>query len=217
MGKKIFLHAVRGSFLTLAEPEYFGGKKQKDTDKRRWSATGLVAPDTLAQECDARGIPVGPKVNALELINRSLREVAKEKWEKKFETILTNILPDPKGCCWIDGNRKEYDGYQGKWALTAHRTEDQGRPLVIDNDRSPIYKPDNTLYEGKAGRVFSGAYINLHVELWAQDNTSGKGLRAGLLGVQRVREGDSFGGGAAPTADAFGDVSDGADAQDDLG
>ena len=217
MSSKIFLHDVRLSFPTLGEPEYFGGKKQKDTDKRRWSATGLLGTDTLAQACDANGRPTGPKVNAIELVNDALKKAATEKREKTAAAHLGNILPDPKGCCFVDGNRKEYDGYQGKWALSAHRNEDQGRPLVLDNDRSPIYKPDNALYEGKAGHIFGGCYVNLHVEIWAQDNASGKGLRAGLLGVQRVRTGDSFGGGSAPTADAFGDVADGADAPDDLG
>lgn len=217
MGIKIFLHDVRLSFPTLGEPEYFGGKKNRDTDKRRWSATGLLGAETMAQECDANGRPTGPKLPAIELVNESLKLAAEQKWEKKAAAALANILPDPKGCCFVDGNRKEYDGYQGKWALSAHRNEDQGRPLVLDNDRSPIYKPDNALYEGKAGRVFGGCYVNLHVEIWAQDNASGKGLRAGLLGVQRVRTGDSFGGGGAPTADAFGDVADGADAPDDLG
>ena len=217
MSSKIFLHDVRLSFPPLGEPEDFGGKKQKDTDKRRWSATGLLGTDTLAQACDANGRPTGPKVNAIELVNDALKKAATEKWEKKAAVHLGNILPDPKGCCFVDGNRKEYDGYQGKWALSAHRNEDQGRPLVLDNDRSPIYKPDNALYEGKAGHIFGGCYVNLHADIWAQDNASGKGLRAGLLGVQRVRTGDSFGGGSAPTADAFGDVADGADAPDDLG
>ena len=217
MSVKIFLHDVRLSFPTLGEPEYFGGKKVRDTDKRRWSATGLLGTDTLAQACDANGRPTGPKVNAIELVNDALKKAATEKWEKKAAVHLGNSLPDRKGGCYVDGNRKEYGGYQGKWTLSAHHNANQGRTLVLDNDRSPIYKPDNALYEGKAGHIFGGCYVNLHVEIWAQDNASGKGLRAGLLGVQRVRTGDSFGGGGAPTADAFGDVADGADAPDDLG
>jgi hypothetical protein len=216
MGIKLFIHDARLSFLTLGEPEYFGGKKTKDTDKRRWSATALLAPDTMAQRCDERGNPTGPKVNARQLVDEALAKAAQEKWDKKAQIHLSNILPDPKGCCYISGDRKTYDGYAGMMALSAHRNEDQGRPLVLDNDRSPIYMQDNSLYPEKAGRLFSGAYGNVHVEIWAQDNMSGKGLRAGLLGVQRTRTGDSFGGGSAPVADAFGDVADGATA-DDLG
>ena len=54
----------------------------------------------------------------------------------------------------------------------------------------------------------------MQVEFWAQDNKTGKGLRATLLGVQRVRDGDAFGGGAAPSADDIGEIAEGADADD---
>jgi len=198
MGIKLMLNDVRCSFLTLGDPEYFGGQKTKDTDKRRWSATALV--------------PTNRPYKAQ--IDKALKDAALAQWEKKWETHSENIIVDPKGCCWIDGKRKEYDGYQGHWALTAHRPEDKGRPIVFDNDKSPIYKANNEIYEGKAGRVYSGCFVNMQVEIWAQDNKAGKGLRATLLGIQRVRDGDAFGGGAAPNADDFGEIADGAQADD---
>ncbi len=198
MGIKLMLNDVRCSFLTLGDPEYFNGQKTKDTDKRRWSATALV--------------PANSPYKAQ--IDKALKDAALAQWEKKWETYYENIIVDPKGCCWIDGKRKEYDGYQGHWALTAHRPEDKGRPIVFDNDKSPIYKANNEIYEGKAGRVYSGCFVNMQVEIWAQDNKAGKGLRATLLGIQRVRDGDAFGGGAAPNADDFGEIADGAHADD---
>lgn len=214
MGTKIFILSTRMAFPKLGEPEYFKGQKQRENDQRAWSATAIVAPDTMARRCGADGLPVGEPVNAIKLINDTLLAVAKEKWLDKGPAILKTILPDPKGCCWTDGNLKDLDGYAGNMILAAKRNEGDGRPLVVDNDRSPIYKSDNTLYEGKAGRLFGGCYVNFHVEIWAQQNTSGKGIRAGLLGIQRTKTGDSFGGATAPKADAFGDVADGADADD---
>jgi hypothetical protein len=198
MGTVQKLNNVRCSFLTLGEPEYFGGQKQKPSDKRRWSSTFLI--------------PTGSQLD--KEINMLMEQVAAEKWEKKAATILANIRSDPKASCYTDGNRKDYEGYKDHWALTAHRNEDKGRPLVFDTDKSPIYKPDNELYEGKAGRIYSGCYVNAQVEFWAQDNTSGKGLRCTLLGIQRKGDGLAFSGGTAPDADAFDEITEGADADD---
>ncbi len=193
MGMKMMLPNVRCSFLVLGEPEQYQGK-----GPFRWSATALVPYNS-------------------ELHNKildALKSTARDKWEKKWETAYEGIIVDPKGCCYIDGKRKDYDGYQGHYALTAHRYQEKGRPLVMDTDKSPIYKPDNTIYEGKGGRVYSGCFVNMQVEFWAQQNDNGKGLRATLLGIQRVQDGDAFGGGAAPTADDFGEITEGADADD---
>lgn len=194
MGQKIMLSNVRCAFLTLGEPEQYQGK-----GAFRWSATALV--------------PYGSDLK--KTIDAALKTVAEERWEKKAAVYLEAILPDPKGCAWQDGKRKpDYDGFAGHFALSTYRYQDKGRPLVMDRDKSPIYKPDNTLYEGKGGVIYSGCYVNMQVELWAQDNTTGKGLRATLLGIQKVRDGDAFGGGSAPVADDFAEVADGADADD---
>ena len=194
MAHKLMLSNVRCAFLVLGEPEDYQGNKQF-----RWSATALIPYDSA------------PRDAAYD----AMQAAAKEKWEKKWQAIYDNALADPKACCMIDGRRKpDYDGFANHFALTAHRYTEKGRPLVLDSDKSPIYKPDNSVYEGKAGRVYSGMFVNMQVEIWAQDNKNGKGLRATLLGIQRVKDGDAFGGGVAPKADDFGEISDGADADD---
>lgn len=192
------LNNVRCSFITLGEPEYYGGQKSKPTDKRRWSATALIPVDS----------PLRKQVDAM------IEEVAKEKWEKKWQTVMENVRADPKACCFVDGKRKDYEGYAGHWALTAHRNEDKGRPLVFDSDKSPIYKPNNELYEGKAGRIYSGCYVNMQIEFWPQDNNNGKAVRATLLGIQRKADGDAFSGGVAPDESAFEEITEGGDADD---
>lgn len=192
------LNNVRCSFITLGEPEYYGGQKSKPTDKRRWSATALIPADS----------PLRKQIDAM------IEETAKEKWEKKWQTVMENVRADPKACCFVDGKRKDYEGYAGHWALTAHRYEDKGRPLVFDSDKSPIYKPNNELYEGKAGRIYSGCYVNMQVEFWPQDNANGKAVRATLLGIQRKADGDAFSGGVAPDESAFEEITEGGDADD---
>jgi hypothetical protein len=195
MGTKIMLSGVRCSFLTLGEPEQYQGK-----GAYRWSATALVPYDSPLKK----------------RIDDALLQVAKEhpKWGKKYQSIYDNVMADPKGTCWIDGKRKDYDGYQNCFALTAHRYKDKGRPLVMDKDKSPIYMANNEIYDGKGGILYSGCFVNMQVELWAQDNDNGKGLRATLLGIQKAGDADAFGGGVAPDADDFGEVTEGADAED---
>ena len=190
MAKKILLGMqvpVRLSFDDLGEP-----KGYQDKPPLRWASTFLV--------------PYGsPDVKAMEAL---IEEVAQDKWGKKYRAILDEILVDKKGCFWIDGKRKAYDGYEGHWAATAYRYEKDGRPLVLDNDASPIYKPDNSLYEGKGGRLFGGCYVRGEIEVWCQDNSNGKGIRATLLQVQRVKKGDSFGGSSQPVAGVLNAIAD---------
>ena len=194
----ILLKDVRLSFPTLGQPEYYQGKKQRENDKPRWSATGLL-PYGSAQ---------------LATVWTMMEELAKQTWGAKYAPIWENIKGDSKLLCLQDGKKKPYEGYQNTWALTAHRQNDKRRPVVLDSDRSPIFTPEGELYPGKAGRIYSGCYVDMHVNFWAQDNSNGKAIRADLLGVQRRRDGDAFAGGMAPSEDAFGDITEGNEAED---
>ena len=130
MGQKIMLNGVRCAFLVLGEPERYQNDPKQPP---RWSATALMPYDS-------------PMIKQVET---AIAAVAKEKWEKKWEAYLEAIKSDPKASAWNDGKRKpDYDGFAGHWALAAHRYADKQRPLVFDKDKSPIYKPDNALYEG---------------------------------------------------------------------
>jgi len=140
-------------------------------------------------------------------IDAAIKEVATEKWNKKAEAYLEDILLDKKSCCWIDGKRKpDLDGYEGHFALTAKRAETKGAPLVLDTNKSPL--------TARSGKPYSGCYVNVALDIYAQDNDKGKAMRCELLGVQFARDGESFGGGAAPSADDFDELSVGADAEE---
>lgn len=80
---------------------------------------------------------------------------------------------------------KGYDGYEGMWAVKASNNK---RPTVIDRERSPILEEDDIIY--------AGCYVNALINCWAQNNNFGKRINANLLGVQFVKEGDTFGDGA---------------------
>jgi len=105
-----------------------------------------------------------------------------------------------------DGDESEYDGYEGNMSLKA---SNETRPTVIDKDRTPVIEED--------GIVYSGCYVNAIVQPWLQNNAFGKRVNFNLLGVQFVKDGDSFtGGGKAADADDFDDLSDEDDFDDDI-
>lgn len=201
MGIKLFIPLeaqARLSFECLGAPESY---QNNPANKPRWSATFLIPADNAFKK----------------EVDKVLQQVAEEKWGKKWKAIHDEIIIDKKGCCWIDGNRKQYNGYEGMFALTAYRDAKDGRPLVIDNNGSPIYNNMNELNPGMAGRLFGGCYVRGEVEIWAQENKNGNGIRAGLLQVQRVKRGDAFGGASAPTAGALAAIADDDGDEDDLG
>ena len=208
MTTRVRIRNARAAFVELGAPDYFQGKKQRDNDKRRWSSSFICTPETQAS---VDGKTWGP---AKAVIDQAIQTEAANKWGAKGAGYLMSILPDPKGCAFQDGNRKpDYEGYPGNWVLSAHRTEDKGRPLVLDTDKSPLYQPNNEPFPGKAGRIYSGAYVNGSVDLWAQDNPSGKGMRAELIGIQFAAKGDAFSGGTPPNPDEFEEIANGADAE----
>lgn len=174
--------------VRLSFPDLFEATQYDAKSKPRYSAVFLVPTKS----------PLKAEIDAY------IEDMAAAKWGAKAKTYLKSILPDPKGCCWQDGERKSYDGYEGHFALSAHRYLSQGRPLVLDANKTPLSEAD--------GRPYAGCYVNATVEIWCQDNANGKGIRAELLGVQFLRDGDAFAAGSKPSEDDFEDVAEGADA-----
>lgn len=97
-----------------------------------------------------------------------------------------------------DGDNKEYDGYEGHWAIKAGNNV---RPTVIDRNRAPLVAEDEVIY--------AGCYVNAQIEPWGQNNQYGKRVNANLLGVQFVKDGEAFSdGGKVASTDDFDDIED---------
>lgn len=149
-------------------------------------------------------VPVGSA--NYDLINKTIAEVIRNKWPKKADVMFEEFRMDKKAFPWIDGKRVEYAGAEGNWVLTARRREQDGRPMVIDQRKHPLTAGD--------GKPYSGCYVNVKVDLWAQDGDN-KGVRCTLVTVQFARDGESFGGSKPATDDGFDDLGDtGGDADD---
>ena len=115
--------------------------------------------------------------------------------------------------CYTSGDAKEYDGYAGNMILSAHRPADQGRPGIFDCTRAgPDGKP--MALQEDSGKPYAGSYVNFSGEIWIQQGKY-PGVRCGMSGVFFANDGDHFSGGKTAAADEF-DVSEGADAADDL-
>ena len=137
------------------------------------------------------------KYEATLLINKDSQADLIKQLEKAIQEKLKTDLKGAKlgadKICLRDGDGVDYDGYEGHMSLKAANSK---RPLVIDKDKSPLTEDDNVIY--------GGCYVNAIIELWAQNNNWGKRINANLLGVQFVRDGDSFGAaGESASVDDF--------------
>lgn len=166
----------------------------------------------------------GFRRGAVLLIDKASPQVA--AIEKAIDQLLAAKYPDPKKrapaeaemrkkdrIALRDGDDKadKYDGFGGHMALSANgkagdTAEEAGPVILLDQLKQPL-----TIGSGKP---YAGCYVNASVEIWIQDNQWGKRVNCTLRGVQFLRDGDSFGGGAPANADEFETVTDGADATD---
>jgi len=124
-------------------------------------------------------------------------EIAKDKWTTKADAVLKALKQSDKVCLHNGDSKSEYDGFEGNWFVSARS---KTRPSVFDQQRQELTEAD--------GKPYSGCYVNASLELWPQDNAFGKRINAQLRGVQFLRNGDAFAGGARPAdADEFDEIS----------
>lgn len=175
---KVILREAR-----LAFPDLFSAVQFQGQGPFQYRSTFLVDPSSATK-------------TELDL---AIKQVALDKWGAKAESILKALTTAHNKCCFIDGNNKAYNGYAGNWALTATRNQDDGAPIVVDRAKRPVAPSD--------GKIYSGCYVNATVELWAQDNSFGKAIRATLVNVQFVKDGGSFGGAAPASMEGLDDLA----------
>ena len=172
MGIVVKLKNVRLAFPKLFRPETVG-----TGDTKYYSAA----------------MPIEPGSENHAALEAAIEEAAKGKWDTKSAAILKNIRE--KGDIGYvhraatDDEGGAYDGFEGMYSANASRREDKGPPYIVDRDgRSPL--------TAASGKPYAGCYVNATVEVWAQDNTNGKRINLQLRGVQFVKDGPAFSGGA---------------------
>lgn len=192
---RLMLEDVRLSYPKLWEPERFD--ESDPGTKRAWSASGLLDPKN-------------PKHAAkIAEIEADMKEAFRAKCGQNFDAKWDNLEWDEKPL--RDGKKKpENDGYQGMMFFAARATEGvHAAPLVLTRNRIKV------LMAGQEGAPYGGCFVNMQVEIWAQYGKY-KRVNGTLLGVQFVRDGDAFGGGAPADPDAFQDLGDQGEDMNDL-
>lgn len=174
---KVILSDVRIAFAKIWEPEQFNG-----TGEPACSASFIIDPTRQASE--------------LKKIADTIKAVAVEKWKEKATTTLQSLKAKGDLCLHSGAEKADYDGFADMMFIAARN---KARPIVVDRQKNPLTAAD--------GKPYSGCYVNVAVDIWAQDNGYGKRVNAKLLSIQFVRDGDAFGGGAPGSADDFDEIA----------
>jgi hypothetical protein len=180
---KVLVKNVRCAFISsLFEAESYEGSAPKHSGKF------IIDPSDKAN---------------IQALDDAIAAVCKDKWGGKADNVrkqfaMTGKKPDVPFVRDAYRNRdgEAYDGFEDRYYLTA---SSKSRPLIIDRDRTPLVPSD--------GKPYAGCYVNAQVEIWAQDNSYGRAVRATLMGVQFVKDGDAFAGGASARVDDFEDLA----------
>lgn len=102
---------------------------------------------------------------------------AKEKWGEKIPSNLRNPIrkceekdsyntPEFAGCVFINVSTKQ-------------------KPGVVDEKVQPIIEE---------GEIYGGCYVRASLSVYAYDMSGNKGVSFGLRNIQKVADGESFGG-----------------------
>lgn len=186
----------RLAFPRLDKPEAFQGQGEP-----RFSAALIVEPGSASHK----------------KITTAALAAAEEKWPGKGKKAL-GMLEKQNKLCFYDGEMKgDLDGFAGNIIINANAPQNQPPSLVITRNGK-----NERLDRETQSIIYAGCYVNMIVEVWAQDNQWGKRINAQLAGVQFVKDGDRFGGGSPAGEDEFEAVDTGfededfADGDDDL-
>lgn len=182
----ITLKNVRLSFNNLWEASAY-----KEGQKKTYSAKLLV-----------------PKDSALDKdIWKAIKAEAVATFGKKADAVIEKHKSNNMKFSYEDGDSTDREEAEGHMVLNAKRRETDGRPTVVDRDKSPLSAGD--------GKPYSGCYVNAIVSIYCQKGEY-EGVRCGLKGLQFVKDGDAFSGARAADPDAFEDMGDGAEAESEL-
>jgi hypothetical protein len=207
----LYIKGARASFVQ----SLFEARPPKDgKGKAKYGLTGILEKTTLAFAGDAN--PEGPAGQAKGYkfgevkteTSKAIIEVAKAKWgEAATETVdatgnkvmapaymvVLQLLKAQNRLPLHDGAEKaNYPGYLGNLYMNGNN---EIRPVVRNKNGAQI--------EAKDGIIYSGCYVDMVVDIWAQDNAHGRRVNASLLAVTFAGEGERLAGGASATDDDY--------------
>ena len=174
-------------------------------------AQGLNKPSALPP---APGqTPAAPKYNcaalvpdtatdALTVIQAVMKDVVDKEFGSAAPAVWQELAASGKLALKNGATKASQEGFMGTYFMSPNAREDRAPKLynkfLNAEGTAPeeLKRPQNVLY--------SGCYVNIQINIWAQNNVHGKRVNCELLAVQFAGDGDSFGGGASVDASAFG-------------
>jgi len=135
----------------------------------------------------------------------AIQKVGKAKWGDNWKKVRQPLRDGDKeaGDLTEDGSTKgeKYPERLGCFFLNARSS----RPVaVVDRQRVPITDPD---------QVYGGCKVKVNLSFYPYSQQGNHGIGVGLNGVQKISDGESFGGGR-PSVESMFDLLDD---EDDLG
>jgi hypothetical protein len=176
---------------TLSFPHIFASTKSKNEKGEDSYDIQIIIPKSQREDVRA--------------ILRAIKEVGFAKWGENWKKVRTPLRDGDKEKDELteDGSTKgeKYPERLGCFFLNARSTKPVG---VYDRTRTPITNPDD---------VYGGCKGKINVTFYAYSQQGNHGVAAGLNGVQKIADGEAFGGGR-PSVESMFDMLD---EDDDLG
>ena len=127
-----------------------------------------------------------PDNPALASIRKETKRLVDEEFKGKNPGSANNCLKSSE-------EKTDYPGF----------TKDN---YYLNCNRKAAFKPNSLVRRDKteiesADELYPGCYVNAVVEIWAQNNSYGKKINCGLLGLQFVKDGERFGRGAGSVSE----------------
>ena len=205
---EVLLTDVRASFLDL----YERGKPMRDQE------TGEM------REGKFKGNFLIDKKRYAKEIKPLLEKVKDEVLTKKYGADRTKWPKYKPDKVYVrDGDLEDWDGYQGMVYVSAGNTDSVQLISRRKNDKGEWI-------EAAKGEIYAGCYVNILIQVWAQDHKDyGKRLNARLKVVQFNRKGDAFSSSgpvdvnekfaaiAEDEGESMGQIEDHSDDEDDTG
>lgn len=140
---------------------------------------------------------------AYKLVKDAQRQAAVAMWGTDAEAVMAQLAAKDRlalhnGSISKPGN----DAYKGMFYVSAN--SGKKRFTIVDTDRTPLVEA--------SGRPYSGCYVNAIVQVWAQQNSFGRGINTQICGVQFLRHGEAFGGGRVAAPEEFSVIAASTDA-----
>lgn len=170
---------------------------------RVFKETAGLKDDGVTKSFDIQFLIPKSDKKAVKALLEAIKEVGEAEWGDRWKKVRTPLRDADAEADDItdDGQTKgeKYPERAGHYFINARSTKPVG---VVDRQRVPITDTDE---------IYGGAKGKLHITFYPYSNNGNTGIGVGLNGVQKIGDGDSFGGGGKPAVESMFEVLEGDD------